>query len=662
MQASPGFYEPEITSRENRNNAKIKVENKENHMQDESDNQIERLYKQDIIMKSRGMKYKKVPTTAATGGFLTSQEELVNNSSNLNSSPHVMIKVPMIMNSNKDTNNAKGTSSSSAAAISDSDMINIQVPSNNGKHIIVQCVGGSQKQLDFYEQSQMTDNLSYSSSSSSAAAAAAIPGPNSNYPLVLLQKPKDKADGSKYAEENQALLPNKNHVAWSKLRNLEDLFKEGIITDVEYKERRQQLVDELTGTKSLIYQNSTSAISSYSSLSSFNSSTGDEKNRTRRSSSRSFSPIVVPRPPPDFSVIQPEQALKIYFDLPTRTWTTKQITVRLDDTPFARGGLRLVYHILEEGSSPPRSGVDTISRSPLSPQPQPDIGSNKSCLSNIPLTQSIIERPSFCAKMAIDPNEDPSSYFRDVEMQAHCAYYAAKFNEYNPPRRVEFCKAWILELLERDGSPLVCVERFIAGPYRKHNNNFGYVSDDERNTPQAFSHFTYEVSAHTLLVVDIQGVGDLYTDPQIHTITGRDFGKGNLGLKGFEKFLKTHRCNSICRFLKLPPVNPKYTADGTVPALPYMLPAKIEKEKFEASHIFERTPALQKYLYGRNMSSSEDDLYNIQRVSGSRRRKSISKKNSLKKGFYHEDKDAFFWSASEEESCSWCQFPACTIL
>ena len=37
---------------------------------------------------------------------------------------------------------------------------------------------------------------------------------------------------------------------------------------------------------------------------------------------------------------------------------------------------------------------------------------------------------------------------------------------------------------------------------------------------QAFSHFTFERSGHELIVVDIQGVGDLWTDPQIHTSDG----------------------------------------------------------------------------------------------------------------------------------------------
>lgn len=30
--------------------------------------------------------------------------------------------------------------------------------------------------------------------------------------------------------------------------------------------------------------------------------------------------------------------------------------------------------------------------------------------------------------------------------------------------------------------------------------------------------------------MDIQGVGDLYTDPQIHSEKGTDFGDGNLGI------------------------------------------------------------------------------------------------------------------------------------
>jgi len=178
---------------------------------------------------------------------------------------------------------------------------------------------------------------------------------------------------------------------------------------------------------------------------------------------------------------------------------------------------------------------------------------------------------SYVAKISMDPRDNHSReiYFRDVEMQTVAKHYAEKFNEYTPPKKIDFVSAWLLRLESRQGTPMCCVERYIDGSYRKHNNNFGYVSDDERNTPQAFSHFSYECSSKKLLVCDIQGVSDMYTDPQVHSADGKGYGKGNLGQRGIDEFLRTHRCNAICRYLKLPAINPM--ADlGTLPVQRYM--------------------------------------------------------------------------------------------
>jgi elongation factor 2 kinase len=87
-----------------------------------------------------------------------------------------------------------------------------------------------------------------------------------------------------------------------------------------------------------------------------------------------------------------------------------------------------------------------------------------------------------------------------------------------------------------------CLEHLLEGEYIKYNSNSGFVVAGEecpiRNTPQAFSHFTFAHTGGEALVVDIQGVGDLYTDTQIHTHDGAGYGEGNLGVRGMALFFR----------------------------------------------------------------------------------------------------------------------------
>ncbi|TYZ63773.1 hypothetical protein PybrP1_010427 [[Pythium] brassicae (nom. inval.)] len=347
-----------------------------------------------------------------------------------------------------------------------------------------------------------------------------------------------------------------------KLRNLQKLFQEGFITVTEYKDRRLQLVDEL-GMPERTIAKATDLI-------------------------MTDLPIVY-RAPPDFSLLRERDAIKHIFDSEQRMWTSYRIKVKLDTHPFARGGLRQVFHMQ-------------------------DLSANSSSSSS----------ESYVAKVAINPNENPDTYFRDVEMQAVASKFARLYNSYNPPRRVEFLAAWLLQLMPAGGgdpseltlSGTICgVEPFIAGEYHKHNNNFGFVSDLERNTPQAFSHFTYEASGRQILVVDIQGVGDHYTDPQIHTRLGKEFGKGNLARRGFERFLESHRCNAICRYLKLPLNNPKDAdpapsasggASGTVPAQPFMSQPRVRVDRVDSElvHYYGDSSAFQSYKARRRGAQS----------------------------------------------------------
>ncbi|GMF23643.1 unnamed protein product [Phytophthora fragariaefolia] len=174
------------------------------------------------------------------------------------------------------------------------------------------------------------------------------------------------------------------------------------------------------------------------------------------------------------------------------------------------------------------------------------------------------------AKVSLRPAE-PSTYLSDVEMQAVCAHYAALYNEHEPPLKVCYARSWLLKLKDRERGTLVCsVEEFLPGAYVKYSNNSGYVGREtstteerERNTPQAFSHFSFVASDFRLMIVDIQGVADSYTDPQIHSADGRGFGVGNLGTFGMEKFLESHRCNEVCRWLGLRSINEQYKPGGT---------------------------------------------------------------------------------------------------
>lgn len=63
---------------------------------------------------------------------------------------------------------------------------------------------------------------------------------------------------------------------------------------------------------------------------------------------------------------------------------------------------------------------------------------------------------------------------------------------------------------------------------------------------QAFSHFTSSNLATNWLLLMFRGVGDLYTDPQIHTVTWRRLRRRESGDQRHGPILPSHRCNLIC--------------------------------------------------------------------------------------------------------------------
>jgi len=163
----------------------------------------------------------------------------------------------------------------------------------------------------------------------------------------------------------------------------------------------------------------------------------------------------------------------------------------------------------------------------------------------------------------IDDSYNMETMMKDIESIFICQHIVNDFNDriisIVPDTRLllNFVHSFILEIPSLKHK-FYYAENLIEGQYEKYNNNAGWMNNSLTESSfiaQAFSHFSWQITKGYLMIVDLQGVTGILTDPQIHCLDYKRFGKGNLGYEGILKFFATHHCNAYCTQLGL--VHPK---------------------------------------------------------------------------------------------------------
>ena len=190
--------------------------------------------------------------------------------------------------------------------------------------------------------------------------------------------------------------------------------------------------------------------------------------------------------------IPAERVVRHIYNSETRQFLKNETIVKVEKRPFTNGAMRHCFRC-KKMATPPQSASNHRFHS---------YGWSRAL--------------NYVAKCYLNEEGEADSNARDdvltdIILQYEAAHWAKKYNVH-APKKIDFIRAYALEFVERQGSPMFAVERFIAGRdtygcgFLKHNTNSGFVDQEiRRKTPQVFSAHSFYASHGNRLVADIQG-------------------------------------------------------------------------------------------------------------------------------------------------------------
>ncbi|KAF0450818.1 kinase-like protein [Gigaspora margarita] len=156
-------------------------------------------------------------------------------------------------------------------------------------------------------------------------------------------------------------------------------------------------------------------------------------------------------------------------------------------------------------------------------------------------------------------------YLESVEISSVAYFLSTEFNkaakQVGVNKKVTFIDVKVL--YDKTDNAYYSVEKYFSNSvFKRFNVNSGLITEFH-SILEAFAHFTYQYTEGYLVVYDLQGV-DLHnefllTDPAIHCVDLLRFGITNLGKSGIQRcILANHKCNDICKKLKLKKVKSEW--------------------------------------------------------------------------------------------------------